>query len=264
MLGVVLAAAGLAGIASAEQGSADASAAPVQRRAADLAGVDVSRFDGKIDWERAADAGVDFAFVQASRGNGSDCTVKPERCGADRHYETNYREAGRAGVRVGAYHRAFMGGGSLSGARRDARHEAALFVGQVGRLRAGDLLPVLDVETPFGGLRGRTLRAWLYAWLAEVEDGLGVRPMIYTNVSSWAATGDRGAFARAGYRLWVANWGVRSPAVPAGGWAGQGWSVWQYTNAGQVPGIEGRTDLDRYGVPVGEISVAGSSRVSSG
>lgn len=230
-------------------------AAPAASASATTTGVDISRFDGRINWERVAGAGVTFAFVQASRGDGSDCTVKPERCGRDLHYETNYRNARRAGIRVGAYHRAFAGGATVADARSDARHEAAVFVKEIGTLRDGDLLPVLDVETPFVGLSPRRLRAWLHTWLDTVEGDLGVKPMIYTNTSSWSATGDRGAFARARYRLWVANWAVPSPAVPVGNWASHGWSVWQFTNAGHVPGIEGTTDMDRLGVPFHWISV---------
>ena len=227
-------------------------AAPVR---AEVLGVDVSRLEDRIDWERVADAGIEFAFVQASRGSGADCAVRPRRCGADPRYLYNYRSAKAAGLRVGAYHRAFVGGGTLRAARRDARLEAGLFVRQVGRLRGGDLLPALDVETPFAGLDPRRLRAWIRAWLERVRIRLGARPLIYTNVHSWRFTGDVRTFARAGHRLWVANWGVRHPAVPAGNWAGRGWSVWQFTNDGRVAGIPGRPDMNRLGVPFRAISV---------
>ena len=85
----------------------------------------------------------------------------------------------------------------------------------------------------------------------HVGGALGAKPLIYTNVSSWQATGDTRAFARAGYRLWVASWEVRRPAVPAADWDGQGWSVWQYTSDGSVAGIDGRVDRDvlRGGLP---------------
>ncbi len=73
---------------------------------------------------------------------------------------------------------------------------------------------------------------------------LGIKPIIYTNVSSWAATGDTTEFALDGHALWVANWGVSRPAVPAGNWAGESWRVWQYTSDGSVAGIEGRVDRD--------------------
>jgi len=89
--------------------------------------------------------------------------------------------------------------------------------------------------------------------LNTLERRLGVRPMIYTNATSWSATGDTLRFARRGYRLWVANFGVRSPLVPAANWAGRGWSVWQFTSTGSVRGIEGSVDKNKLGVPLGRI-----------
>jgi lysozyme len=218
-------------------------------------GIDVSRFERRIDWTRVAGSGVDFAFVQASRGSGSDCAVKQWTCGADRFYDLNHRRAREEGIRAGPYHRAFTNGGSIAAARRDARAEALVFIREVGRLRPGDLRPVLDFETPFDGLGPGLLRAWVHAWCNRVERALGARPIIYTNAYSWSFTDDARGLARSGHPLWVAHWGVSRPLVPAGGWDGRGWSVWQYTNAGRVPGIRGRTDLNRLGAPYRRISV---------
>jgi GH25 family lysozyme M1 (1,4-beta-N-acetylmuramidase) len=54
-------------------------------------------------------------------------------------------------------------------------------------------------------------------------------------------------FARNGYTvLWIAHWTSASqPLVPAGNWAGSGWTFWQYSSTGTVPGIRGRVDLNR-------------------
>lgn len=218
--------------------------APVASAAAEP-GVDVSRFNGEIDWQRVADAQITFAFVQASRGSGDDCAVKPQRCGRDGLYDANYEDARTAGIRVGPYHRAFVGGVGRKGIKADARAEAKVFIDSVGDLDAGDLLPALDVETPFAGLRPAQLQRWIKVWLRLVKRSLGERPIIYTNDSSWQATGDTTEFALAGHPLWVAQWGVRSPLVPAGDWAGQSWSVWQYASDGSVDGIDGNVDRDR-------------------
>ena len=171
-------------------------------------GIDVSRFQEEIDWERVPTDRVRFAFVQASRGSGDDCTVRPRRCGTDGWYEFNYRNARAAGIPVGAYHRAFVNGDSLYEAKQDAREEAAVFLRRVGHLRRGDLLPVLDLEPPFDGLTPRQLRGWTRVWLRRVRRRLGVRPMIYTSQYGWRPTGNTRLFARAGHRLWVANWEV--------------------------------------------------------
>jgi lysozyme len=217
-------------------------------------GIDVSRFQGEIDWPRVGKTKVAFAFVQASRGSGRDCKVVPQRCGPDEWYVANYEGAREAGLAVGAYHRAFASGRTRKRARKDARKEARVFARQVGALQPGDLRPVLDVEAPFSKLNARRLRLWIHTWLKKVRRKLGSKPIIYTNYSSWQATGDTTRFASHGYPLWVANFGVRSPLVPAGNWAGQGWAVWQFTSTGTVKGIKGPVDKDKLRGGLGEIT----------
>jgi GH25 family lysozyme M1 (1,4-beta-N-acetylmuramidase) len=221
----------------------------------EMLGIDVSRFQGDIAWHLVADAGVQFAFVQASRGSGDDCSIRPKRCGPDRYYPSNYVNAGQVGIPVGAYHRAFVGGRTRMEVKEDAREEADVFVAQVGELRTGDLLPALDIEAPFAGLRAGKLRVWVRTWLGRVRSALGERPIIYTSPTSWAATGHTTEFAQAGHALWIAHWGVSQPTIPASNWAGRGWAVWQYTSSGRVNGIDGRVDRDRLGVGMAEISV---------
>jgi GH25 family lysozyme M1 (1,4-beta-N-acetylmuramidase) len=218
-------------------------------------GIDVSRFQGTIDWPTVAASGVRFAFVQAARGTGPDCTVKPDQCGGDPFYATNYANAKAAGIRVGPYHRTFASGATRAEARADAISEADVYLATVGTLSPGDLIPVLDVESPFTGLTANRLRTWVRVWLKRVRARLGVKPMIYTNATSWGATGDTREFAKARYRLWVAEWGVSKPSVPAGNWADRGYSVWQYTSSGTVPGINGRVDLDRLRVGLAKITI---------
>ena len=218
-------------------------------------GIDVSRFQGTIDWTLVPGSGVKFAFVAASRGNGTDCAVRPESCGADPFFATNRVNAKAAGLRVGAYHRGFASGATIAEARADARSEADVFIAQVRSIPSGELLPVLDVETPFTGLNPKRLTVWVRAWLKRVRGATGRRALIYTNASSWRATGDTLEFARAGHRLWIAQWGVKKPTIlPASRWAGKGWSVWQFTSSGSVPGIAGRVDMDRLRVGLGKIT----------
>jgi GH25 family lysozyme M1 (1,4-beta-N-acetylmuramidase) len=221
-------------------------------------GIDVSRFQGRINWELVAADGVEFAFVQASRGSGNDCTVAADRCGPDEFYDRNYTRARKAGIRIGPYHRTFTGGRGPKSVRADAREEANVFLAEVGKdYSSNDLPPVLDVESPFNDLSGALLRRWIRNWLVKVEKELGVRPLIYTNVSSWSATGNTTRFAQQGYRLWVANFDVPRPQVPAENWAGFGWSIWQYTSTGSVSGIAGDVDRNHARVPLDDLDVAG-------
>jgi lysozyme len=218
-------------------------------------GVDVSRFQGTIDWNSVAASGIRFAFVQASRGSGSDCTVKPAQCGADPYFATNRVAAESVGLRVGAYHRAFATGGTTTDARADALAESDVFLAQVVSLNSGELVPVLDVETPFTGMTAATLRTWIRVFVKRVTKKLGRKPMIYTNASSWGATGNTLEFAKAKYPLWIAEFGVSRPSVPASNWAGRGYSVWQFTSSGSVPGISGKVDMDRLGKGLAKITI---------
>ncbi|MCB0866112.1 MAG: glycoside hydrolase family 25 protein [Solirubrobacterales bacterium] len=235
-----------------------ATAPAAEAKPKSIRGIDVSRFQGHIAWKQVGKTQTKFAFLQASRGSGDDCSVVPEQCGADPTYLRNYKKARAEGIRVGAYHRAFASDpgteiDGIEGAKLDAREEANLFASVVGQLRGRDLRPVLDVETPFKGLDEIELQAWIKAWLSRVERKLGSKPIIYTNNSSWQATGDTTTFALDGHPLWVANFGVPSPLVPAANWAGKGWTIWQYTSIGHVRGIAGNVDKNKLARGFGKI-----------
>jgi len=243
-------------LAAALATAAPAAAAPSERR---IPGIDVSRFQADIDWVKVAAAGKRFAFVQASRGKRNDCAVKPDRCGPDEYYDLNYVEAKLAGVRVGPYHRAFVGGKGRRTAKLDAKREARVFIESVGALEGTDLRPALDLEPPFGGLNSKQLRLWTRTWLRRVERAFGAKPIIYTGASSWASLEQTAEFALAGHPLWVANWHVPSPSVPASNWGGFGWSIWQWSSEGKVAGINGNVDLDWLRGGFGPVSVGSAA-----
>lgn len=240
-------------LVAALAGVATLAAIPALASAGLPRGIDVSRFQGGIDWPAVGGTKVSFVFAQASRGSGDDCLVRRGRCGADNFYGRNVSGAEAAGLPVGPYHRAFASGRTRARAKADARQEARVFSAAVAAVGSFDLRPVLDVESPFTRLNAGRLRLWISTWLERVERKLGVKPIIYTNATSWSATGDTLRFARRGYRLWVANFGVSSPLVPAGNWAGRGWSIWQFTSSGSVRGIDGNVDKNKLGVPLRRI-----------
>jgi len=196
-----------------------------------LAGIDVSHWQGTIDWAKVAGDGVRFAIMKATEG----------RSYVDPTYSKNVVGAAANGITVGAYH--FAGPSSQKG---DAKAEADHFV-SVARNAAGDVLPALDIEHT-GGLSAGELQDWVRAWLEEVTSKLGVRPMIYTSPGFWTySMGNTQWFAVHGYTtLWVAHWGVHRPTVPANNWAGHGWTFWQWTDCWHVRGIGGCVDGDRF------------------
>jgi GH25 family lysozyme M1 (1,4-beta-N-acetylmuramidase) len=197
-----------------------------------IEGIDVSHWQGAIDWPTVADTGRRFAFLKAT--DDTDFV--------DSYYAANYAQAKAAGLTVGAYHFArpdATPGSAVAQADHFADH---LF------LASGDLRPVLDLEKT-GSLEPAELRAWTRDFLEQLYQRTGQRAMIYVSPAFWSSKlGNTAWFAANGYELlWIAHWTTASsPTVPAGNWDGHGWTFWQYTSDGAVPGIEGRVDLDRY------------------
>ena len=206
-------------------------AVPLAPPAGTLPGIDVSHYQGTIDWAAVAGSGIRFAIAKATDGENY----------VDPTYLTNKVGAYLNGITFGAYH--FARPGPAEG---DAVAEADHYV-ENAALEPGNLIPVLDVERT-GNLSQDELVAWILAWLGRVTERTGVRPMIYTSPNGWLQrTGDSTAIADAGYTtLWVAHWDTDSPRVPASDWAGNGWTFWQYDNCGSIPGIEGCVDVDAF------------------
>jgi lysozyme len=192
-------------------------------------GIDVSHWQGTIDWFRVRRSGIDFAIAKATEGTGM----------VDHFYARNAKKARRAGIRFTAYHFA-----RPHGSAQNAKKQADFFV-KHARLRSSDLVPALDLEQS-GGLGARALQRWVLAFLKRVEVRLHVKPMIYTSPGFWTGNmANTRSIAKAGYRvLWVANYGTSRPTVPARKWNGHGWTVWQWTKCGTVPGIDGCVDRD--------------------
>jgi len=200
-------------------------------------GIDVSHWQGTINWPLVAKAGKKFAFMKASDGLITNGTMF-----VDTTYPTNRAQARAAGIPIGAYH--FARPDATPG---DAIAEADHFV-DTAAPATGDLLPVLDLETS-GGLSVADLQAWVQAFMEEVHQRTGIRGAIYVSPSFWSTyMGNTATFALNGYQVvWIAHWTTASqPTMPASNWAGEGWTFWQYTSSGTVSGISGSVDLDRY------------------
>lgn len=202
-------------------------------------GVDVSNWNGSIDWIQVAGDGYSFLFAKATEGvTFTDVTYAINRAGAQ-----------GVGLRLGAYHFARPEGSSEAAQVADALAEADHFV-DVAQPRAGDLPPVLDLETR-GGLGQAGLVRWTEAFLDQVKARTGVDALVYASPSFWRTSlGDTQTFALAGHRLWVAHWTAAAlPLVPASNWGGQGWSFWQWTNCAKVPGFARCGDGNRVNGP---------------
>lgn len=185
-------------------------------------GIDVSHYQGTIDWSAVGGQGIKFAFVRVSDG-----TTTP-----DDTFAANWEGARNAGVMRGAY--------QYFRPSQDPIAQADLLLAKMGTLQPGDLPPVVDVET-LSGVSATTAEARLRQWLAHVEAAIGKRPIIYTAAYFWRdALGNPDL---SGYPMWVANYGVECPLVPSP-WVT--WDFWQYTDAGAVSGIVGPVDHNHF------------------
>jgi lysozyme len=188
-------------------------------RADDARGVDVSQYEGTIDWATVAKSGISFGIARVSDGMTHDPT-----------FARNWAGMKANGIVRGAY--------QFFRPRHPGAQQADDFLDQF-TLEAGDLPPTLDVEVT-DGQSSTTIAAEIADWVAEVEKRTGRTPMIYASPGLWKDFGQRSSD---GCDLWVAHWGVSAPTLPTG-WSR--WTIWQYQNDGHVPGIAGNVDLDRF------------------
>ena len=188
-------------------------------------GVDVSHWQGTINWSKVKAAGMQFAFMKATESTTY----------TDTQLATNWAGVQAVGMYRGAYHFARPKVGT-------APAQAKYFVSKVGSFQGpGTLPPVLDLEAS-GGLGVTALRSWTATWLQTVEQLTGRTPIIYVSPAFWEYyLGNSTAFTR--YPLWIAHYGVSTPRVP-GGWPT--WTFWQRTSSGTVSGISGNVDMNRF------------------
>lgn len=221
----------LAVVAAALAGAFPAGSAAATR----AKGLDVSHWNGVIDWIRVAGDGYTFIFGKATEG----VTL------IDPTYSINRAGTEGLGLRFGAYHFARPAGATDAAVTASATQQADHFV-DVAQPQPGELPPVLDFEAT-GGLNPARLQQWARAWLDEVYARTGVQGLIYSSPNFWkSSVGDSSDFASAGNRLWVAHWTKNAaPLVPASNWGGQGWTFWQWTDCSTVPGFAHCSDGDR-------------------
>jgi lysozyme len=200
-------------------------------------GVDVSTYQGQVDWAAAKKDGVAFAFARVSDG-----LTHP-----DAQFTRNWQVLKTDGIIRGAY--------QFFRPALDPIAQADLLLQKLkdaGGLLPGDLPPVLDAET-VDGVSNATLRANMLAWLTHVETATGRRPIVYTAQFMSANVGT----GFASYPLWVANYGVTCPSMPDG-WSA--WKFWQSSSTGAVAGITGDVDVNAFNGTLADlVKLAGSA-----
>ncbi len=192
-------------------------------------GIDVSTHQGEIDWERVAEAGVEFAMIRAGRRGYTEGGLYE-----DERFRQNIEGAAAAGLNVGVY---FF---SQAISAAEAREEAAYLL---ERIAENDTLtypvvfdwePIVGADARTDGLNSAVLTACARAFCEEIASA-GYAPAVYFNAE----------IGYLGYRLdqltdyefWLAEY-HDAPTFY------YGFGLWQYASSGSVPGIEGAVDMD--------------------
>jgi lysozyme len=184
-------------------------------------GIDVSRYQGTIDWAAVAASGISFAFIKATEGGDH----------RDPRFAENWDGAAGANVLRGGYHFFTF---CTPGAAQAANLIAVVPVDPAA------LPPAVDVEFA-GNCRKwesiETIRRELDVFLALVEGAYGRRPIVYFTRESY----ERVLAGRlAGDATWARSLFGR-PRARFGAW-----TFWQYAHNGRVPGIDGLVDLNVF------------------
>jgi lysozyme len=189
-------------------------------------GIDVSYFQGDIDWKKVGRSGIRFAYIKATEGGDR---LDPE-------FRDNWAGAKKAGVVRGAYHVMYW--------CSPARDQASWFLKHLPSDR-DTLPPVLDVEwnghskTCPHEISRKAAIAKMKVMLAAMEAHTGRRPIIYTDPKFYRDV-LVGEFTD--YQFWVRS----VAAKPKAKYPGRGWSFWQFTTTGRVPGVSGAVDRNTY------------------
>ena len=220
---------------------------PGPRRGRQVRGIDVSHYNGDIDYTQVLRSGRTFAFIKATQ----DTSFR------DPMYEVNVARARQAGVPYGAYH--------FFDYTLDGTAQADHFVDRIEAAGGilGTLPPVVDVECwrPSGVSTHVTAAARLQDFVTRVYERTARLPMVYTSVFMWdQVMGDAEGFDH--LPLWAACWGCDAPPSIAPGW--QDWLFWQ-TGVARIPNV-GRLDANIFNGTLDELAALrlGPFRVNEG
>ena len=191
-------------------------------------GIDVSHYQGDIDWDSIKKQGIKFVYIKATEGSSY----------VDECYELNSNKAAAEGLTIGFYHFFSFESSGIS--------QAENYIATVGELN-GKLIPAVDVEF-YGSQRNpdrETVNKELSDMLEYLETYYGRKPIIYSTQSFY------NAYLKNGYEdypLWIRN--VYLP--PA-----QDWTIWQYSDRLRLYGMQGQEKFTDGNVMRGDISNMG-------
>lgn len=187
-----------------------------------MEGMDVSVYQGAVDFARARADGLEAVYIRA--GYGAD--------GVDSYFRRHAEGARAAGLHFGFYYYV------TARTPREGAQQARAFAGLIADT-GYDCRPAMDFEA-LDGLSVEQATAVAEAFLNELEGLTGAAPLVYADAYNASY---RFGPALAAWPLWAADYGVDEPAVTAH-WAR--WTGFQYTDMGTVAGVSGYVDRDRF------------------
>ena len=191
-------------------------------------GIDVSAYQGTVDWGAVADDGVSFAMLRIITGSSSNSTT------LDTQFENNYRRARRNGIKVGVYRYSYAT--TASGARREAQKIIEALDG-----RALDYPIAMDMEAQSVlNATSKSDRTRIVRAFKEEIESAGYKFVLYANLNWLNNYLDMNALSDC--EVWIARY---RDFGRGHGYTGRGTvTMWQYTSTGRVSGISGNVDKD--------------------
>lgn len=184
-------------------------------------GMDVSKYQERINWKEVANMKVQgisikFAFIKATEG----------KYMKDKRFKQNWKEAKLNGIVRGAYHYYLPDG--------NPKQQANNFIETV-KLEAGDLPPVIDIETRGIGIHKVFIKN-IKTFIGQISGFCKCQPIIYT-YDSFYNDYLQGQFND--YPLWIARYGADKPMSSS-------FRFWQFTDRARIDGIGTKVDMNVF------------------
>ncbi|MDE6983908.1 MAG: glycoside hydrolase family 25, partial [Lachnospiraceae bacterium] len=200
-------------------------------------GIDVSRYQGAIDWDQVAASGVQFAMIRVGYRTQSTGILNE-----DPYARYNLQEAQRVGLKVGAY---FF---SAAVNEAEAVEEAVFTANLIDKYKitfpvAYDCEGFRDAASRQHAL-GRDVRTALAVTFLDTIAARGYTPMFYASKSEMTDSKDWNMNILNRYKVWVSQYPSDPfPITPASSYTGVQ-AMWQYTCKAAIPGIAGDVDMN--------------------
>lgn len=190
--------------------------------------LDVSRWQGRIDWDKVRTSGLVSGVMIRAMGNSKE--GKPSKPYIDPYFARNYAECQRLDIPVGVY------GYFKATTKAQADRELALFKQALGG-RTFQLPVAVDIEDKLQEALSKSALTDIVAHCLSVVESWGVYAMLYTGLYFGQNNLYMGGTALKPYDVWLAAYRAEKPAP---GWA---FGMWQYTSSGKIHGVSGPVDL---------------------